>query len=183
MTMKQFAFIRNLCVLGALSPFSPLATGDARAQGVWTHVASACAVDEGSTAKYDVNAARLRVKTAATLPATVVARCNVANPRDDGGDPGWNWLEVVYRDPDGIATGSQVKALLYRVSNATGGVSLLTTFDSNEFPATADNTARALFGGSLDFYNYAYFVELQVKRSDTANDPTISIVRLLETFE
>jgi hypothetical protein len=181
METKRFAFMLNgLRVVGAISLLGSLAVGEARAQSVWTHVASACAVDDGSAAKYEVTAARFKVRTGATLPATVVARCNVTNPQDSGLDPNWEWLEVAYRDPDGVATGNQVKALLYRVSNATGGISLWATFDSNEIAATGNNTAGVWFGGTLDFQNYAYFIEIQVTRSDTANDPTISIVRLKE---
>lgn len=182
METKRFALVRNsLRAFGALSLLTLLASGEAHAAGIWTHVASACAVDEASAAKYDVNAARFKVKTG-QQPATVVARCNVTNPQDDGSDPWWNTLEVTYRDPDGTGAGSQVKALLYRVTNATGGVVLIGTFDSNAYATTGDYTARVLVGGAadFDFDNYAYFVEIQVKRSDTANDPTISIVRLYE---
>jgi hypothetical protein len=182
MDTTRVTSLRNvLRTLAAASLLSLLAIGDARAQSLWTHVASACAVDNGSAAQYDANAARFKVATGVALPATVVARCNVTNPQDNGLDLNWNWLEVAYRDPDGTGTGSQVRALLYRVSNATGGISLLATFDSNAFAAVGDNTAGVLVGGTLDFLHYAYYVEIQVKRSDVANDPTVSIVRLLES--
>jgi hypothetical protein len=183
MDITRLTCARNLLhVVGVALLLSLLTSDDARAQSIWTHVASACAVDEADAAQYEVNAARFKVATGVTLPATVVARCNVTNPLDSAADPNWNTLEVAYRDPDGTGTGSQVKALLYRASNATGGISLLETFDSNAFPAVGDNTARVLLGGSLDFLNYAYFVEIQVKRSNAGNDPTVSIVRLLESI-
>jgi hypothetical protein len=181
MKTQQFTCVtKGLRTLGVMSFLSLLAAGDVRAASVWTHVASACAVDEGSAASYEVNAGRFKVKTGATLPATVIARCNVTNPLDSGLDPYWDWLEVTYRDPDGTGTDSQVRALLYRVSNATGGVFLLATFDSNAFASTTDNTEGILFGGTLDFDNYAYFVEIRVRRSGS-DDPTMSIVRLAQT--
>lgn len=183
METKRFALIRNsLRAFGALSLLTLLASSEAHAAGIWTHVASACEVDESSTAKYEMTAARFKFKSGQT--GTIYARCNVTNPQDDGSDPWWNQLEVVYRDPDGIAAGSRVKALLYRVTNATGGVVLVGTFDSNTLAATGDNKGDAPAGGVSDFNftNYAYFVELQVTRSSTASDPTVSIVRLLETI-
>ena len=181
MDTKCFGLMRSgLRWLAAVSVLSAIPSAEARAE-IWTHAASACAVDETSAAKYEVNAARFMVKGGAMLPATVVARCNVTQARDSGVAPYWNWLEVTYRDPDGTHTGNQVKALLYRVSNATGGIVLLATFDSNALPATGDNTDGVLFGGIIDFFRYAYFVEIQVKRTDDANGPTISNIRLVET--
>jgi hypothetical protein len=76
---------------------------------------------------------------------------------------------------------SVLAALLYRVSNATGGITLLATFDSDTLFAQGDNTAGVSFGAPLDFGLYAYFVEIRVKRSNTTDDPTISIVRLFES--
>jgi hypothetical protein len=88
MEKEQFTGTKNgLRVLGAVSLLSLLAGGEARAQSIWTHVASACAVDDGSAATYEVNAARFKVKSGVTLPATVVARCNVTNPQDSGLSP------------------------------------------------------------------------------------------------
>jgi len=185
METKRFALIRNsLRAFGALSLLTLLASGEAHAAGIWTHVASACAVDESSTAKYEMTAGRFKFKSGQT--GTIYARCNVTNPQDDGTDPWWNQLEVVYRDPDGIAAGSQVKATLYRVYNSNGGVSSAgTAFDSNTLAATSDNKGTTPAGGISDFNftDYAYFVQLQVTRSSTASDPTVSIVRLLEDMK
>ena len=183
MEKERFTGAKNgLRVLGAVSLLSLLADGEARAQSIWTHVASACVVDDRSATQYEITAARFKVKNGTTLPAIVVARCNVTNPQDSGLDPYWNYLEVAYRDPDGTATGSQAKASLYRVSNATGGISLLQAFDSNAFAANTDTKNGIWFFEPLDFSRYAYFVEIQVKRSSTASDPTVSIVRLFENL-
>lgn len=104
----------------------------------------------------------------------------------DAVNPGWNALEVAYRDTDGTALADQVTATLYRVSNANGGVWAITgaAFNSNLSADTVDNIELVPFNYTFDFFNYAYFVEIQVKRSSstTEHNPTISIVRLVETI-
>lgn len=70
---KRISIIkRSLRTLGAISLLIGLTSGEALA-GVWTHTASACAVDEGSAAKYEVIAARFRFKSGQT--GTITARC------------------------------------------------------------------------------------------------------------
>lgn len=184
MEPQRFTFIRKgLLTLGAISLLTLLASGEAQAQSIWTHAASACAVDETSAAKYAVGTTGA-FYFASGQTGTIVARCNVTNPRDDGDDPLWNYLEVAYRDPDGAAAGSQVIASLYRLNPTTGGWTRLVTFDSNAFAATGYNVAgtafpNGFFDSDFDFDAYAYLVEIQVRRSDTANNPLISTVRLV----
>jgi len=151
----------------------------------WTHVASACSVDEANLSKYSFNFADFGFKSGAVsdvgafgfaLPIT--ARCNVVNPLDSG-NPSWNTLIVGYRDPDGPGIKYQVIVRLRRLSRFTGGVSTVATYNSNLVPLTARGEGFVQFSStSFDFLKNEYFVEINVSRTDTNADPVVYMVRL-----
>jgi len=152
----------------------------------WTYVGAACMADDGSADMYQAIAARFRHKS--THTGDIFARCNVTNPMDprgrQSGNPNWDSLEVVYRDPPGA--GNQVTAELVRVSNRSGGIFTLATFDSNCNDCEADpdsQTSSVHFIHEFDFDSYAYYVLIKVARtdSDPANNPDVSLVRLKST--
>jgi hypothetical protein len=152
---------------------------------IWTHVASACHPDESSRGRYSATAGRFMHKGTST--GKIVGRCNVKNPREDGRDPGWNCLEVVYRHQ---SEADQVTATLMRVSNETGGIHEVVRFDSNadDRETSHDEQARyVIFHYSFDFVRYAYYVEIMVDRSQASADagiyPSVSIVRMKEIPE
>lgn len=165
---------RVLC--GALVPLALLlaAPGTAVAQ-VWTHVAAACSVDDVSMAKFDASGARFRHKGSST--GKIYTRCNVVNPMDAGTNPGWNAIELVFKDN---GAGERVLAELYRVSNTSGGIGLIGSVDSDSYPGSASEQTQwnLLLSTSFDFYKYAYYVMLTVERSGTATLPDAAIVRL-----
>lgn len=145
---------------------------------IWTHVGAACVADESSVGKYEASAARFRHKGSNT--GDIVARCNVMNPQDDGHDPNWDVFEVVYRRQ---AETDQVTAELIRVSNETGGVYTLATFDSNNFGTSPDEQTRSVeFHHAFDFEHHAYYVQIKVSRTSSAagHNPSVSIVRLYQ---
>lgn len=152
----------------------------------WTHVAGACVPDDESRNRYESVAARFRHKDQHT--GSIFAKCNVTNPMDPrgrlSGNPTWDSLEVVYVDPPG--SGNQVLAELVRVSNRTGGIFTLATFDSNCDDCEADAAAQTRsvhFIHQFDFDSYAYYVLIKVRRTDAdeANRPSVSMVRLKST--
>ena len=150
---------------------------------IWTHVGSACVADERSAGKYEASAARFRHKGSNT--GSITARCNVTNPLDNGGNPNWDLLEVVYFKQ--VET-SRVIVQLVRVSNSTGGVYTIETFDTDD--PSYDNTSptaqtrNKFFDYTFDFEKFAYFIEIKVRReSNTEEDiPAVSIVRLKQGF-
>ena len=173
---------RMFLLIQLMFGFLLLSSTTALAQSVWTHAAAACAIDEDSSSKHEFLGGRMRLK--GTNTGTIVARCNVANPLDNGGNPGWQWasLEVVYADPDGRGLNNQVVATLYKVHNSNGGVSEAGKFDSNNFDTNNNlEPKRVLINHPFDFYSYAYYVEIQVKRSNSTDTPSVSIVRLRNT--
>jgi hypothetical protein len=142
---------------------------------VWTSVAAACVPDEGSAGRYEANAARFRHR--GTNTGDIYARCNVTNPRDDGGNPAWNILQIVLTDPAGV---NQVTAELVRVSNANGGVFTLATVDSNNWVANPATQLRSSipFAVVYDFDTYSYYVQIKVSRANAASVPDVALVRL-----
>lgn len=147
--------------------------GGAQAQ-VWTHVAAACTPDESSAARFDASGARFRHKGSNT--GKIYARCNVTNPMDGGGNPSWNAIELVFKDN---GAGERVLAELYRVSNTSGGITLIGSVDSDDFAGSAaEQTQWELLSTTFDFYKYAYYVLITVERTATATLPDAAIVRL-----
>jgi hypothetical protein len=170
---QTFARIRVACALLAL------ALPAAAQNTVSTHVASTCTVDEDSTAKYEFTGGELRFRGAETGAITV--RCNVVDQRDDGQDPRWGVLEVVYRDPDG-AGANQVTATLKRVGN-TGVTSTVAgaLFNSNSFAGAAGVQMRqANFAHAFNFFSNAYYIEIKLARSaaTTQDNPAVFLARL-----
>ena len=99
--------------------------------------------------------------------------CNVTNPRDFNQSPGWNQLQVTYRDPDGLqglqGAGLEYQAYveLVRVSKITGVASVIAKYDSNLLCAGdteschGSNDVKNIvvpFSHNFDFENYAYAV-------------------------
>jgi hypothetical protein len=86
-----------------------------------------------------------------------------------------------------------VKAILYRVSSrraplpkGSGGVSAIATFDSRSFCENGDTVNSVGFEHAFNFDQYAYFVELRIRRDiAVAGDPNVSVsaVRLWEEDE
>ncbi len=162
---------------GLLFAFPPAS----QAQHAWTHTAAACAVDEGSAAKYEFSGARFRFKPDGQSIGDIYVRCNIVNPREGGTAPAWNTLQVVYSDER--LSGNYVRALLNKVHNQSGGVSLVVaedrTFNSANFNAKPDGGMESVgFTHTFDFSAYSYYITLHVHREDTNYNPSISAVRL-----
>lgn len=153
----------------------------------WTHTASSCAVDESALNKYQFSLADFSFKGTETsdvlywigapIAQPIVARCNVVNPLDSG-DPDWNALIVGYQDPDGTSTAHSVRARLYRVSRPTGTVSQVAAFDSNSSSTTTRTEKQVIFSHSFDFLNNEYFVQMELIRQNTNQNPVIYSARL-----
>lgn len=159
----------------------------------WTHVASACAVDEDSLSKTSTAGAYFTFKGASVSapggpllgPIPLFARCNVVNPLDarglEPGNPNWNALIVTYLDPDGTGTAHRVQARLVRVSRATGAGATIATFNSNSLNITTQTERLKLFNHQFDFGDYYYYVELALTRTDASTgNPRLAAVRLAQ---
>lgn len=166
----------------------------------WSATASSCSLDESSTGKSEFSGTQFRylgsavssVRFVGTFPfATLVTtpitvRCNVT-PIYDFQSTGsarsafWNHLIVGYKDPDGISTKAQVLVSLRKVSRATQGETTIATFNSNTSNNVVANedVAHFKFNENPDFQNNAYYVEINLIRTDvTVATPIVYTVRL-----
>ena len=181
MKTSLFALYRNATVIaGILTALA--ASVPAKAQ-VFTAVASACVMDESSLSRYETSGGRIRLKGSST--GEIVTRCNVTNPIDAGFNPFFNTLELVFRDPDARASASHVSAILWRVSNSTGGITQIGgTLDSNvvgSAVATQNAQTRSIaIPAAFNFYDYAYYVEVRISRTNANLAPDFSLVRLYQ---
>jgi len=143
----------------------------------WTHVASACPVDETSQQKYDSHVHVLKFKGNET--GSIFARCNIAARKIDvGGDA--LALEVTYTDPDGPGTTYQVRALLRRVRRTDGANFLVTEFNSNNFPASPKaQTHFVTIDHHFAFDQNAYYVEFRLTRNSSAQNPAAAVVAIV----
>ncbi len=146
----------------------------------WSHVGSACSVDETSQNKYDSHVHVFKFKGDST--GSIYGRCNIAGLKKVGGDA--LYLQVTYTDSDGPGNDYQVRALLRSVNSKDGSNSLVTEFDSNDFSANPNaqrNDVR--IDHNFDFDNNAYYVEFRLSRNKTAHNPAAAIVRIVGIVE
>jgi hypothetical protein len=153
-----------------------LLVASAHAQ-VWTAPAGSCPVDENAQANYDVTHGALRFR--ANRTGVVQVRCNITNPVDDNGDPGWNRLELSYIDPSGSDTNT-VYAVLRRQPNGSATSVALATANSASLGSSRNVLTRGVnFSHTFDFLTNSYYVEIGSTRGDV-NAETMAInVRLL----
>ena len=94
-------------------------------------------------------------------------------------------LSMTYRDPDGSATGATITAALRRKHLTTGSATTVgTTLNTNAGPVVTD---YGVIGGVLanctsahvfDFTNFAYYVQINIRRTTTAQIPLFAGARL-----
>ena len=95
-----------------------------------------------------------------------------------------NRLGVAYIDSTGTGTASGVRVQLRRIRKTTGNVETVTGFDFNSnssFPSTASWAHRGAgpaSGHTLDDFNYYYYVQVTLTRSNTSDSASIGGVEL-----
>jgi hypothetical protein len=142
----------------------------------FTIVPSACVVDEADTTLYSFNSPKLMF--AAGKTGTIGVRCMVTNPVDSGllfgpsaPNPTWHAITIGCNDPDGSSgLDYEVHASLARVRISNGVSSTITQIDCN--------TNTKSFSHTFDFWNYAYWIGINIQRKNTAQNPSAWAVRL-----
>jgi hypothetical protein len=94
-------------------------------------------------------------------------------------------LSITYRDTDGSATGATIAAALRRKNLTTGSATTVgTTINTNSGPVV---TGYGTIGGILanctsahvfDFTSFAYYVQINIRRTTTAQTPLFAGARL-----
>jgi hypothetical protein len=146
----------------------------------WTATASTCAVGSsqiGDASLYEIfNGSGIEFSDGNT--GEIKARCNVSNPLDTS-VPTWNTLTVGYQDPDGPGGTYNVAATLYSVNKTSGVFTTIRIFNSADWSNTGPTShASKPFTTTFDFTNNAYWITLDLTRSDTNQNPGVWFVSL-----
>jgi hypothetical protein len=170
MTASNLQKLRHLAIAAAA-----LAAGAAHAQMSWTTVGSTGVVDDADTGIVDFVLGEARVKSTAVAGSQLNLRYNiVALPGFAG--PGQYLMRVRFRD---IGADANVRLDLRRVQS-NGASTLLTTFDSNTYPANAGyQTQQKCVGVSWDFAGSAYYVDAALTKSGNLGTPALALIQLV----
>lgn len=94
-------------------------------------------------------------------------------------------LSITYRDTDGSATGATITAALRRKDLATGSATTVgTAINTNSGPVVTGYgriggfLANCTSGHVFDFTRFAYYVQINIQRTTTAQTPLFAGVRL-----
>lgn len=172
---KAKCVIDELCYV-PLAAVGLMISRPARA-GEWTTVATACVPDETTVGKFEFEFGRVMFMGANT--GEIGFRCNVSNPQDLGGNPGWDRMEISYEDTDNFFSGAEVVVTLRRVDKFTGLSFELAKFSSNG-KGLGQQLELEPFVHAFNFANNAYYVGISLKRTNNTQNPKIQRVRLFK---
>jgi hypothetical protein len=136
----------------------------------WSTVASTCEPGSDSIGLYIYSNGTFEFASGET--GKISTRCQVNNPLDTG-VPSWKTLTVGYQDPDGRDGDYEVQGSLERVAKSTGVHTIVVTLDSNSYVTTERTSRSVTFTHTFDFTDYAYYVLLNVSRSDDSFIPGV----------
>lgn len=153
-----------------------LAVGAAQAQSnPWTTVGSAGVVDDADTGIVDFVAGEARMRSDAAVGSMLNLRYNVVSLPGFSG-PGQYVIRSRFRDN---GTGANVRLDLRRYQN-NGINSLLATFDSNNYGASASYQTQAdCMLVDWDFSTSAYYIEATLHKSAAGGTPALALIQLV----
>lgn len=170
MNVLNLRKLRHIAIAAAA-----LAAGAAHAQVSWTTVGSTGVVDDADIGMFDFVLGEARVKSTAVAGSQLNLRYNiVALPGFSG--PGQYLMRVRFRD---IGADANVRLDLRRVQS-NGSSTLLSTFDSNSYPANASyQTQQKCVGVSWDFAGSAYYIDAALTKSGNTGAPALALIQLV----
>jgi hypothetical protein len=92
-------------------------------------------------------------------------------------------LTLTYRDTDGNGTGAGITAVLRRKNVTTASVVTIGSVDTNSGPVVTNYGTMGTFLNScrpltFDFTNYVYYVQINIRRTSTAQQPLFAVASL-----
>jgi hypothetical protein len=144
----------------------------------WTTIGSAGTVDEADLAEFETAGPQVRIRSTATVPATVVVRYNVVNV--DGMQTGAMGMAMNARYRDN-GSGARVLTRLRQVNINTGATRTIMSVDSDDFPPATTfqtQTAMACTEG-FNFSTSAYYIETTLTQSATGGTPALEMIQLI----
>ena len=172
--MKRHYLLSGVKLLVAAVVTVAAVSGSASAnyQNLWSTVGAGCVpVGQTSSAHLVFNSAGDAGFVAGTV-GEIILTCPVVPTVDSA-----NALGITYRDTDGTGTGATIIAALRRKSLATGSVITLASINTDSQPVVTGYARLGTLLGSgctpitFDFKNYVYYVQLNIRRSSTAQQP------------
>jgi len=172
MSSKKFLPLGLILLIAAL-----MGSATAWAQNdPWTSVGAAGTVDESDTGLVVFGSIAPGVASMSAT-GTLNIRYNVVAV---GGLFGGDNYALIARFLDNGADG-QVVARLKQYGLNTGATTTLLTLDSNDFAGSAAfqvRTVTSACGTSLDFFNNAYFVDVDIIKTAAAGTPALGILKV-----
>jgi hypothetical protein len=146
----------------------------------WTSVGSAGTVDEADLAEFDTTGPQIRIRSTATLPATVVVRYNVTFV-DGMVDGEGMYMAVRFLDN---GPNARVVSVLKQVDIETGVTTNLLSVDSNDFAPSSDFQRQGRDSCTLqfNFFQNSYFIETTLSKSSSAGNARLQVFRVARHF-
>lgn len=150
----------------------------------WTTTGSTGTVEEDDQGRVDLNNFVYGIKSGMT--GTVRVRFNIVATEDIARfcPASQSMIKVRFRDSDGPGTNHHVKFDIRTTALATGGNTVIFSFDSNTagFPASVSfQTATFTPPIDFDFVNNVYWIEAEVSRSDAAALVQLGSIQISES--
>jgi hypothetical protein len=141
-------------------------------QNLWSTAGAGCVpVGQTSSAHLVFNSAGDAGFVAGTV-GEIILTCPVVPTVDSA-----NALGITYRDTDGNGTGATIIAALRRKSIATASVMTLASINTDSQSVVTGYARLGTLLGSgctpitFDFKNYVYYVQINIRRSSTVQQP------------
>ena len=178
--MSKFSKSSTICFGLAVAVATLLGVAAADPPQSWTIAGASCVpVGQTSSAHLVFNSAGDAGFAAGTI-GEIIVTCPVVATIELA-----HALSITYRDPDGSATGATITAALRRKHLTTGSATTVgTTLNTNAGPVVTD---YGVIGGVLanctsahvfDFTNFAYYVQINIRRTTTGQIPLFAGARL-----
>ncbi len=134
---------------------------------VWSSAAVACTPTSGTINKANYSSGTY-VAHRGKKTSVIVLNCPIWNVTAFAGNPNW-YLDVTYLDSNGSGGGAVVEVRVMRQNLQSGVTDQVGLFSSNNNEnSTAIHQSTVTFSHSFDFQINAYYVQIKLDRSSTA---------------
>jgi hypothetical protein len=181
MKRQKVFTIPTMMVAAVITVMALSGSAFAEYQNLWSSAGAGCVpVGQTSNAHLLFNSAG-DAGFGAGAVGEIILTCPVVPTIDSA-----NGLVITYRDTDGSGTRATIIATLRRKSIVTGAVINIASINTDTGPVVTGYstlvTALSPSGGcnlfTFDFTNFVYYVQINIRRSSTAQQPLLGAVVL-----
>jgi hypothetical protein len=145
----------------------------ANASTIWTSVGSTGTIPAADVAAVKISGPTVTYSSTSTMTGGIAILYNVTS--DSTALPGWTTFEMVGSNDD---TNNGLYAYVYAVSRTTGARTPLVTATAGPIAGTTVITGTMPTGYVFDFTNYYYYAVVNLVRSTTTVQPSITGLRI-----